>query len=684
VGYDKAALFFQWTWHTPHVPVEHSAAIWWEGIDGSRLLTAPRNALNLHQWPEDFAGLLDRDDWRRWHAPAIVQWLELMPSPDWMCRSELLIPPMRALQARDDLVLEPGTLSDVLAAAETSDTPVRRYTMDDVFHGMSLGKNGDRLRRFSTLAEQQLLTAETAAALAGLLGRPYAQWDVYPAWELEEAWRELMVAQHHDNDECEALCGHIGLASYRRSIALSGHVMERNLQAICDHAGDTMVFNPLGWARTHYVTIEEVVFATDVPAFGVRHLDSGRLTHLPNPRVTLTKPVLEIESNQLLARLDTRNGTLRLLRQHGGPDVIDHTAQPFALSMWLDGKPVKGRIVKYEKLPRGERFVLRLPKGSDIFVDYTLAPAGDAIDVHIHSEGIARPDGGMHQSLQFSHSVAGSGPLRIVHDHPFGVSETRADGHYRKKYPSGDWMTSPQWYEDVHHPFTGLQFVDLLRDDHGLLVLHDGSPQFFRDGNGASQVLSMYDPWDGSYFHAELNVSLRLVPHGKDMTHAERWRRAQEFTRPCMSMRPSFETAPDNDMDNPPPAPLCGAQCDAPNVVLTAFYREQHVAHTASAAPPLIGPLPGVAYPHIVRLVEMEGRACTATLRFASPLAAAWKTNLLGEIEQTLDVNGNTLRLPLRAHEVATLYLDLIDGRKQPRNLDAHRGVWATSHRRAG
>ena len=58
-GYEYSSLYFQWTWHTPIMPQEQISAIWWEGLDGSRLLTSSRNALNLHQWPEDFAGLLE-------------------------------------------------------------------------------------------------------------------------------------------------------------------------------------------------------------------------------------------------------------------------------------------------------------------------------------------------------------------------------------------------------------------------------------------------------------------------------------------------------------------------------------------------------------------------------------------------------------------------------------------------
>jgi alpha-mannosidase len=44
----------------------------------------------------------------------------------------------------------------------------------------------------------------------------------------------------------------------------------------------------------------------------------------------------------------------------------------------------------------------------------------------------------------------------------------------------------------------------------------------------------MYDAWDEDYFVSDLAVSLRVVPHGV-LTHAERWRLAQEFTRPVLT-----------------------------------------------------------------------------------------------------------------------------------------------------
>jgi len=39
------------------------------------------------------------------------------------------------------------------------------------------------------------------------------------------------------------------------------------------------------------------------------------------------------------------------------------------------------------------------------------------------------------------------------------------------------------------------------------------------------------------------------------------------------------------------------------------------------------------------------------------------------------------IRVPMRPYEIATIYLDLVPGRKVARDLDAKREVWATVHR---
>jgi hypothetical protein len=94
-----------------------------------------------------------------------------------------------------------------------------------------------------------------------------------------------------------------------------------------------------------------------------------------------------------------------------------------------------------------------------------------------------------------------------------------------------------------------------------------------------------------------------------------------------------------------------------------------------------------MVFPYVLRLVEFNGVEAPVTLRVTGSVGAAYKTNLLGEISEPVtftlseDQLTSTCQLTLKPHEIATLYLDLEWGRKQPRNLDEHRSVWATVHR---
>jgi alpha-mannosidase len=703
VGYEYAALFFQWTWHTPHLPVEQSPAIWWEGLDGSRLLAAPRGPLNLHQWPEDFAGLLENPLLREMPAPGIVQWLELMPSPDWMCRAELLLPMLRELMAHPDFELRPVTLAEYLEIARPHAVP-RHYTLDDVFHGMSLGKNGDRMRRLSRRAEQSLLAAEALAAIYGLFGRPYPSWDVYPVWELEEAWRELLAAQHHDNDECEALCGFVGRRSYERSLGMSDDVTRRTLRRLAGRAaiapGNNLYYNPLGWSREAIVTPpreDGSVGVATIPPFGYRMAGAPDAERWVAPTlVEEDESAITLRRGHLAVTVDRARGAITQIASAEFPNGALRADCPLAaIEMTRAGTIERFAEVEVRLAYDAAQLQIHIQRrcrGSsasqaDLLIRIDIAQELDAVDISYASPRLPRPDGRMHAALHTTISVD-LPAFRLIHDHPYGVSEIRAEGTYLRKYPTGDWMTSPQVFEEVRNPFTALQFLDFDDGVRGLLYLHDGSQAMLRDGDHVHNILSMYDPWDEDDFGAQLDARVRLVPHGA-LTHAQRWRLAQEFTRPALiepgerfSDTSSARSAADL------PALFGPIWCDAPNVVVGAFYRESEAAgarlgNYAGA---------GMAYPYVLRLVELEGQATTAQVRVVGPVAAAYRANLLGEIVEQLPatsaeaplagpITWSGLAVALRPHEIATIYLDLELGRKVGRDLDAHRSVWATVHR---
>ena len=676
-GYEYGSLFFKETWHTPSVPMEDAAAVLWEGMDGSQLLTAPRNRLNVRQWPEEFrrlhARLAGEPLLHKATAPLILQWLELMPSRDWMCRAEVVLPEIRQLLDDPQLDVRFATLPQYLEPLRAQ-APVRKYTLDDVFHGMSIGKNGDLFRRLSRRAESSALAAESLSALLGLFGRPYASWDVYPTWELDEAWRELLSAQHHDNEECEGLCGYVGRYSYDRSLQLTEGIVDRGLRRLAQRvdgaAGDLVVYNPLGWERTGVVhdplTGSEVVVA-DVPAFGYCTLARSAAAHTPLPTVLDDGATVRLRRGALEVAVDRASGAITELASAEFPAGILDPDQPLATFHMVCGGEVETfagvEVHVDESGPAPSILVRRRARdGSALSVRVSLAPVIDAMDLHVTSDAVPRSDSRMAAALQMPVAFRLPG-VQLIHDHPFGVSEIRAEGTYRRKYPTGDWMTSPQVYEEIHHPFTALNFVDFVSGSSGVLYIHDGAQGMLRDGNVVRNLLSMHDAWDEDYFVARLDARMRILPHGA-MTHADRWRRAQEFNRPLLA------AAKPNDGGDMP-ASYAGISCPSPDVAATAFCREAEDAGRdcidyAGAR---------MHFPYIVRLVELNGDAAEASLQLAGRVTTARRANLCGariadlpivEPDGRLAGEAGCYRVPiaLGPHAIATVYLDLEMGRK--------------------
>jgi alpha-mannosidase len=706
-GFENASLFFQWTWHTPEIPMEDVPAVAWEAPDGSRLRCATRNRLNLHQWPEDVQVLMDelasrdggegdeRGDGGERNplsppsphhpltsiTPMILQWLELMPSPDWMCRSEILLPKTKELLGDPRFEVTFATLSGYLDSLP-KDLPVRRYTPDEVFHGMTLGKNGDLFRRFSRLGEHTLLNAETLAAVAGRFGRPYAQWDVYPAWELEEAWRELLQAQHHDNDECEGLCGHVGRFSYERSLSLAQHVQGRTADLLARRVdaptGSLVAFNPLGWIASgtvpHPETGEPLV-VRDVPAMGWKAFDPVTCVREPDVWHLTTEGAVG-RRRGLEVRVDARGSIAQIVSPQWPEGALSEAVPLLDFACTEEGERVRFELESFEIDEETGDLVVRFrhPIQGGIRADLRLATDTSALDVTLSAGSLRRMDGGMNAGLRTRFGLAG-GISRIVTDSPYAFHEVEGKGHFRKKYPTGDWMTSPQWFEEIRAPFHSLSTVDLL-DAHGqgLLVIHDGSPQWFRRGDAVENVLTCYDPWDEEYWIDRFHVAYRLVPHA-GLSHAERHRAAQSFLRP-----PVVAVKKHAPGDLPTE---CGT-IRVSGAVATAFYRE--TADRGDGFDAYAARSFEDAYPYVLRLAEFDGEAKEVTVELGGTVAHVARTDFMGERTDRPVVlesrDGQTrLRLSLRAYEVTTLYLDIEEGRKRTRDLDAHRNIWATVHR---
>jgi len=172
--------------------------------------------------------------------------------------------------------------------------------------------------------------------------------------------------------------------------------------------------------------------------------------------------------------------------------------------------------------------------------------------------------------------------------------------------------------------FHALTFVDLLADDIGLLVLHPGTQYFRRRPDNVFANLLMRE-WE-SHFTREYGWPVYaeyrhgLLPHGKEMRNADRWRAAAVFARPMFAV-----------IGTPHPGQLPPAKSFleiAPgNVQLSAFRKN-------------FGP--GFE----LRLVENQGQEAEASVELALPVSGAVETNLLGQ--PVADVRRQDNRLAFR------------------------------------
>jgi hypothetical protein len=201
---------------------------------------------------------------------------------------------------------------------------------------------------------------------------------------------------------------------------------------------------------------------------------------------------------------------------------------------------------------------------------------------------------------------------RVLRDYPFGVEET--------KNPA----------------FHALTFVDFIGPDKGLLLLHAGTQYFRREAPGRVSNLVMRE-WE-SHFSQEYGWPVYaeyrhgLIPHGADITNADRLRAAAAFARPlmCILKKPQAGDLPASS----------GFLSVSPSgLALTALRKK---------------PAGG----HELRLVETEGRRADGEVTLRFPVSRAAATDLVGNRLGDAQLRNGRLAVTADPWKILTFHLE--------------------------
>ncbi len=621
-------------------PTFDAAIGWWVGLDGSRIATIPTYAgegaefgrttvdnwiltrypgsnakKSLEDFRQDFAHinplLATRADDASLRREELVKMYEGKAGYRWMLLEEIFPtfpPPQKELKTAPN------------------DFAVR----------MPWGYCGNEIWNMSRRAEVEVLTAERLAATERLLGGDDHQSDV------AQAWKNLLVAQHHDIQICGLL------ADARKflpaSIAASSRVREVCLRYVASRMqggelAQVTVFNPHCSPRREWVNVELSLPRGAAKAVEVRHgkqfvpsavLSADRYSDGSIQRaqvaVVAETPALGFVSYAVVAaqeksaprdaaiEIDEKN--LRItspyvvigFNHEGGIDSLldKRTREPLLQSGRrscffagrINGQDLgsKGQWA-FEPAPDAAPWVVARESGLIGSIPYTLEVViradSQRLDCRVRFQFQGQKIGQLsddkrdskspfvhEQKLRFKiFPAVGDGAVG-VRDLPFAVAETS------DRYVNGLYWTA------------------LSDGQKGIAVFNRGTMGSVREADGSFSVplaYAMYYVWGTRMLNGDFSYEFAVYPFAGDWRTADLHRQALQYNFPCVSVC----TAAGNDRLG---SEFRWLEAGSTNVLVSALYSKQ-----------------GKSY---VRMYEYQGRESRASLKYLPGKARLTEVNL--------------------------------------------------------
>ncbi|UCC98829.1 MAG: hypothetical protein JSW66_02835 [Phycisphaerales bacterium] len=254
-----------------------------------------------------------------------------------------------------------------LSGAKAS-MPSVHLTQQDFVSTFPWGIRGDKVRIDQQEVENEILDAETLAAMAFMLGFQSC------SKQLDEAWKLLLNSHNHDVHVC--LYDETGIEWCDQARGIAAEVRQKASEFIASLTGGSAVaLNTLSWTRP----VKEGI--SEVPAFGYAVADSGNaFEEAQEDRNTPWKGWFKTEEYSLRLRED---GCLET--RIGSDDK--RTALLGHLTLYAGGKTFDCRSVKPEKMEawlssdRKKAFARIEGRINDIAFVHRFAASGEYIDI---------------------------------------------------------------------------------------------------------------------------------------------------------------------------------------------------------------------------------------------------------------------------------------------------------------
>ncbi len=637
----------------------------WVGLDGSRIPAIPTYVGQGAEF-----GRTTKDNWilTRYPGPQCDTPLETFR--DEFSRIE----PLLASRAddsglrREELVKKyEGNpqyrwvlLEEIFPAFPAPRTELKTAPND--FHvRMPWGYCGNEIWNTSRRAEVDVLTAERLAAMERLLGGADRQ------GEIKEAWKNLLVAQHHDVQICGLLAD--ARKFLNASLAASGGVKDASLRYVASfmEGGKTAqvtVFNPRSWPGREWVDVtvslprgaaaalgaqhgEETVPAAllsadrysdgtiqqahlavlaDAPALGfVSYTLVPMQDRLPqkSTEIEIDTENLSIETPYLVVCLNRDGGIDSLKERKTGRDILRSGRRSGFFAGTIDGRhsESKGQWVIEQGRDAAPWAVAR-ESGLIGSIPYTLemvvradSPRVDCrVRFHFQGQQIGRLSENKRDStspflheekLRFKIFPAVGNECVGVRDLPFAVAATS------ESY------------------INGLYWTALADTGGGVAIFNRGTMGSVREADGGLSVplaYAMYYIWGTRMLNGEFIYEFALYPFAGDWGKADLHRRALEYSFPCIGVC----TAPGNGRLG---SDVCLLEAGSPDVIVSALYDEG-----------------GKTY---IRMHEYRGRDSRASLRYRSGKARLTEVDFAGRGSEAV-----TDPLTFRPWQIRTVRID--------------------------